>query len=96
MIGWLHGFLGAPAQWAGVRAGKGADEASDAWWLPGHGPAPRVWPGASFDEVVDALSPWTTGRRVLVGYSLGARLALALALRHPGDLRAVVLVGGTP
>ena len=55
-----------------------------------------MWPGASFDEVVDALSPWTTGRRVLVGYSLGARLALALALRHPGDLRAVVLVGGTP
>jgi 2-succinyl-6-hydroxy-2,4-cyclohexadiene-1-carboxylate synthase len=90
VIGWLHGFLGAPAQWDGLR---GPD---DAWWLPGHGPSPRVWAGATFDEVVNALSPWTTGRRVLVGYSLGARLALALALRHPGDLRAVVLVGGTP
>jgi 2-succinyl-6-hydroxy-2,4-cyclohexadiene-1-carboxylate synthase len=55
-----------------------------------------VRPGAGFDEVVDALAPWTTGRRVLVGYSLGARLALSLALRHPGELRAVVLVGGTP
>ncbi|MDB4927817.1 MAG: menH [Myxococcaceae bacterium] len=90
MIGWLHGFLGAPAQWDGVR------EEGEAWWLPGHGPSPRVRPGAGFAEVVDALSPWTRGRRVLVGYSLGARLALALALRHPGDLRAVVLVGGTP
>ena len=64
--------------------------------MPGHGPSPRVLPGAGFDEVIDALAPWTTGRRVLVGYSLGARLALSLALRHPGDLRAVVLVGGTP
>ncbi|MDO9021771.1 MAG: alpha/beta fold hydrolase [Deltaproteobacteria bacterium] len=64
--------------------------------MPGHGPSPWVLPGAGFDEVLDALAPWTRGRRVLVGYSLGARLALSLALRHPGDLRAVVLVGGTP
>lgn len=95
MIGWLHGFLGAPAQWEGARAGEG-----EAWWMPGHGPSPRVQPwvqrGAGFEEVIDALAPWTTGRRVLVGYSLGARLALSLALRHPGELRAVVLVGGTP
>lgn len=90
MIGWLHGFLGAPAQWERVRS------EGEAWWMPGHGPEPRVLPGAGFDEVVDALAPWTTGRRVLVGYSLGARLALSLALRHPGELRAVVLVGGTP
>jgi 2-succinyl-6-hydroxy-2,4-cyclohexadiene-1-carboxylate synthase len=32
----------------------------------------------------------------LVGYSLGARLALCLALRHPARVRAAVLVGGTP
>ena len=91
MIGWLHGFLGSPAQWSGVR---GALE--DAWWMPGHGPSPWVLPGAGFDAVVDALAPWTRGPRVLVGYSLGARLALSLALRHPGNVRAVVLVGGTP
>lgn len=91
MIGWLHGFLGSPAQWSGVRGGL-----EDAWWMPGHGPSPWVLPGAGFDEVLDALAPWTRGRRVLVGYSLGARLALSLALRHPGEVRAVVLVGGTP
>ena len=91
MIGWLHGFLGAPAQWEGV-AGAGEPR----WWLPGHGPSPWMPPGVGFDDVVDALAPWAEGRRVLVGYSLGARLALSLALRHPGELRAVVLVGGTP
>lgn len=94
MIGWLHGFLGAPAQWEAVR-GEGEGE-GEAWWMPGHGPSPWVLPGAGYDEVVDALAPWAEGRRVLVGYSLGARLALSLALRHPGALRAVVLVGGTP
>lgn len=94
MIGWLHGFLGAPAQWDAVRARVGGG--GDAWWMPGHGPSPWVRAGVGFDEVVDALAPWVDGRRVLVGYSLGARLALSLALRHRGSLRAVVLVGGTP
>ncbi len=89
MIGWLHGFLGAPAQWDAVRS------TGDAPWMPGHGPSPRT-EGATFDEVLDTMAPWAAGRRVLVGYSLGARLALSLALRHPGDVRAVVLVGGTP
>ena len=74
MIGWLHGFLGAPAQWERVRS------EGEAWWMPGHGPEPWVLPGAGFDEVVDALAPWTTGRRVLVGYSLGARLPVGLQL----------------
>lgn len=94
MIGWLHGFLGAPAQWDAVRALVGAD--GEAPWLPGHGPSPRVYEGQGFDEVTDSLAPWAAGKSVLVGYSLGARLALSLALRHPGGLRAVVLVGGTP
>src|SRR4051795_2095337 len=33
--------------------------------------------------------------RVLVGYSLGGRLALRAALRSPGRFRGVVLVGAT-
>jgi 2-succinyl-6-hydroxy-2,4-cyclohexadiene-1-carboxylate synthase len=36
-----------------------------------------------------------TGADVLVGYSLGGRLALRAALRSPGDFTAVVLVGST-
>ncbi len=94
MTGWLHGFLGSPAQWDAVRAGAAGE--GDAPWMPGHGPSPWVRDGASFDDVLDALAPWAAGRRVLVGYSLGARLALSLALRHPGEVRSVVLVGGTP
>jgi 2-succinyl-6-hydroxy-2,4-cyclohexadiene-1-carboxylate synthase len=36
-----------------------------------------------------------SGAEVLVGYSLGGRLALRAALRSPGSFRAVVLVGST-
>ncbi len=44
-----------------------------------------------------------TGRRAnrgepfdLLGYSLGARLSLLAALRHPGQVRRLVLIGATP
>jgi len=43
------------------------------------------------DEVVGELSP----RVALVGYSMGGRLALHAALRHPHALRALVLVGAS-
>ena len=33
---------------------------------------------------------------VLLGYSMGGRTALTLALRHPGTVRALVLIGASP
>lgn len=67
-------------------------------WLPGHGPSPASMDHPDFIHAVDDLAA-----RVLpvegacvVGYSLGARVALALALRHPARVRRAVLVGGTP
>lgn len=88
----LHGFLGAPAMWSGLA------EDLVAPWCPGHGPSPRVMEGASFIDVIDDLAArLPTAEPVrLVGYSLGARLALAIALRHPARVRDAVLVGGTP
>ncbi len=90
MIGWLHGFAGAPAQWdamdlPGVRP-----------WLPGHGPDGAPGTATTFEEAASTLLAPLRGVRVLVGYSMGARLALALALRGLPGLTAVVLVGGTP
>lgn len=89
----LHGFLGAPAMWSGLCDDLVAP------WCPGHGPRPAVMEGATFDEVVDRLAAQLLprDRRVrLVGYSMGARLALAMTLRHPSRVREAVLVGGTP
>lgn len=88
----LHGFLGAPTMWAGL------DGELVAPWSPGHGPSPAGMEHDDFNAVVDALAAryLPAEGATVFGYSLGARLALALALRHPARVREAVLVGGTP
>lgn len=59
----------------------------------------REWPD-SFEAGVERLAEWARSRGmgagVVVGYSLGARLALGLVARHPELFRAAVLVGVHP
>jgi len=88
----LHGFLGAPSAWEAVLALL--PDRGPAWcpWLPGHGPAAPA-PG-TWDATVQALANALPEGAVLAGYSLGARLALAAALRRGGHLRGTLLVGG--
>lgn len=61
---------------------------------PGHGPDPRGdhldCPGAA-----DALAA-TAGGGHWLGYSMGGRMALHVALAHPALVRSLVLVGATP
>lgn len=60
--------------------------------LPGHG-------AAGHDEAdlaaSAALLAQTGGRAVYVGYSMGGRVALRLALDHPGVIAGLVLIGAT-
>jgi 2-succinyl-6-hydroxy-2,4-cyclohexadiene-1-carboxylate synthase len=61
--------------------------------LPGHGDAPPpadsdLW--ASADRLVAAGGPGC-----YVGYSMGGRVSLHAALRHPSLVRALVLIGAT-
>jgi 2-succinyl-6-hydroxy-2,4-cyclohexadiene-1-carboxylate synthase len=88
----LHGFLGGPGAWDEVLAAL--PQHGPAWcpWLPGHGPAPPVPP--SWEATVQALTAAIPDGAVLAGYSLGARLALAAALRGAPRLRSTLLVGG--
>lgn len=91
----LHGFLGAPQAWDEVAATLGEGDLSlRCPWLPGHGEEPPIRAG-SFDAIIEALGErWlATGRTVLVGYSMGARIALALAARFPARVRAVLAIG---
>lgn len=90
---YLHGFLGAPAAWREVCELAG-DTSPIAPWVPGHGPSPRT-PHGSFTDVVDAFaaSVLPPEPATLVGYSLGARLALSIAMRHPSRVARLVLVG---
>ncbi len=61
--------------------------------LPGHGhspPAPLTLAG-----LADALAPFIREETTVVGWSLGAMVALALAEAHPRRVARLVLVGGT-
>ena len=92
---YLHGFLGSPALWEGTV--KQTRMPCYHEYLPGHGPAPWMLPDADFWTVIDALCARIPFPRfALFGYSLGARLALALALRHPDRVSSLVLVGVDP
>lgn len=88
----LHGFTGAPSSWGAVSARLPADFVATIPWLTGHGrpgAAPEV---ESFDDEVGRLAALLPERAVLAGYSLGARLALGVALRAPSRVRALILI----
>ncbi len=88
----LHGFLGAPAAWDAMLAALPRHGPVWCPWLPGHGPAAPA--PATWDEAAARIAEMLPAGAIVAGYSLGARLALAAALRHPGQVRATLLVGG--
>ncbi|HZJ47932.1 MAG TPA: alpha/beta fold hydrolase, partial [Acidimicrobiia bacterium] len=57
--------------------------------LPGHGDAAAVH--ATFSGAVEAVAAMVDGRPLL-GYSQGGRIALGVALEHPGAVSRLVLI----
>jgi 2-succinyl-6-hydroxy-2,4-cyclohexadiene-1-carboxylate synthase len=89
----LHGFTQSRDCWG--PAGDGLAAAGHevvALDLPGHGHRSHVelGPEAGAPALADA-----GGAGTWLGYSLGARWALAVALARPDVVRSLVLVGGT-
>jgi 2-succinyl-6-hydroxy-2,4-cyclohexadiene-1-carboxylate synthase len=96
----LHGFMGSRRDWAPVAAalapalrcllvdlpghGETADPADEALWTP--------------DGCVGALAQILAGAGGgnVVGYSLGGRLALQLAIEHPRTVARGVIISGSP
>ena len=89
----LHGMMSTGATWWRVGpalAGRGW--AVDALDLPGHGDWPRTDRPLDLDQLVEGIAGRLAGPvDLLVGHSLGAAAAVALAGRRPGTARAVVL-----
>ena len=83
----LHGFLGSPADWEPVTAAL-------AGRLPHAAPALADHPTLASLET--ALRRDAPGPAVLIGYSMGARLALHLLVRDPDRYHAGVLACGSP
>eukprot|EP00884_Botryococcus_braunii_P003874 jgi/Botrbrau1/13488/Bobra.0082s0084.1 len=102
----LHGFLGDADDWRPIMAGVSTQRLCLAVDLPGHGET-HVTPCDSFasdgafsmEATADALaslvasSGWNGA--TLVGYSMGARLAVHLAVQYPSLFAGAVVVSGT-
>ncbi|MBL0143198.1 MAG: 2-succinyl-5-enolpyruvyl-6-hydroxy-3-cyclohexene-1-carboxylic-acid synthase [Betaproteobacteria bacterium] len=97
----LHGFTGTGEFWLPVANALPRRHCifPD---LPGHGGTDAPLPPESWrlDRAADALAllmdELGVGRFALAGYSMGGRLALGLALRHPDRVAALALIGATP
>jgi 2-succinyl-6-hydroxy-2,4-cyclohexadiene-1-carboxylate synthase len=91
----LHGFTESDLTWCEVLAGAVPEVRCPL--LPGHGwkPCPDTVSVTSLADELVADLPSTAPVDVL-GYSMGGRVALALALRHPQRVRRLVLVSSGP
>jgi 2-succinyl-6-hydroxy-2,4-cyclohexadiene-1-carboxylate synthase len=97
----LHGFMGARDDWTPVAATLAGDLRCIAVDLPGHGDAVALPDEAYTVEgtlaaLVDTLDTLGVRRCHVVGYSMGGRLALLLALRHPERCGRLVLASASP
>jgi 2-succinyl-6-hydroxy-2,4-cyclohexadiene-1-carboxylate synthase len=95
----LHGFSGAGADFELLRAAS-----TDLVWhtpdLPGHGANLSTDPrDYRLDDIAARLVRTLTALprpRVLLGYSMGGRVALLTALRAPEEIDGLVLIGASP
>jgi 2-succinyl-6-hydroxy-2,4-cyclohexadiene-1-carboxylate synthase len=87
--------MGAPASFSALLAALQHQGAVAATVLPGHGQPARTVP-ADFWAAVDELADELSEPAFVVGYSLGGRLALGLACRHPRRVRGVIAIGANP
>jgi 2-succinyl-6-hydroxy-2,4-cyclohexadiene-1-carboxylate synthase len=96
---WLHGFAGDGGSFDGLRDDLSSSVRATLPDLPGHGATKGpAGPGTGWEETLAALEAVLRalpGPRLLAGYSMGARLALALALRAPDAVDALLLESGT-
>ncbi len=88
----VHGFTQTGRSWEPIRADLAADHEVVVVDAPGHG---RSGHADADLETGASLLGATGGRATYVGYSMGGRLALHLALGRPDLVRRLVVLGAT-
>ncbi|MGI8759347.1 MAG: alpha/beta fold hydrolase [Acidimicrobiales bacterium] len=87
----VHGFTQTGRCWGPVATDLATDHEVVRVDAPGHG---RSAAAAAMVDGAELLAA-TGGRATYVGYSMGGRLCLHLALAHPELVHALVLIGAT-
>ncbi len=100
-IVFLHGFMGSSSDWRGVATALEGRYHCIAVDLPGHGASTGLPRGAYTIEgtarsLLGLLDDLGVERPVICGYSMGGRLALYLALRHPARCAGLFLESASP
>lgn len=91
-IAFVHGFTQTRASWQPIISELQGSYSCTTLDAPGHGESVngRLTLPECGDAIASAMKPGT-----LVGYSMGARMALHAALQHPATVRRLVLISGT-
>ena len=95
----LHGLMGSCENWRGVRTALAATHRVVCLDLPNHGRSPHV---ARFDlrtmgdDVAETLDALGIRRAVLIGHSLGGKVAMQMASDHAERLLGLVVVDISP
>lgn len=96
----LHGFMGNCRIWIPSFHLIADSTYCVALDLPGHGNTEADLGRLDFDSLADAIIGFIDDHDLstplLVGYSLGGRVALHTALRHPGHFRGLVVESTSP
>ena len=98
LVVFCHGLFGQGKNWTTIAKGLAADHRVTLLDLPNHGHSP--WTDrvdyADMAELVAAELRSFGEPATLVGHSMGGKVAMQLALRDPGLLRALVVVDIAP
>jgi pimeloyl-ACP methyl ester carboxylesterase len=95
----LHGLFGAGQNWGGIRSVLARRFRVLTPDLRNHGASPRA-PDMSYaamaEDVVDMLDAAGIDRAAVLGHSMGGKVAMALALAHPGRVERLVVADIAP
>ncbi|MDR2850246.1 MAG: alpha/beta fold hydrolase [Verrucomicrobiota bacterium] len=95
----LHGLMGSCENWRGARAALARHHRVVCLDLPNHGRSPQA---ARFDlrtmgdDVAETLDALSVGAAVVVGHSLGGKVAMQMASDHADRLRGLAVVDISP
>ena len=88
----LHGFTQTARSWYSLATRLSSAGEVVVFDMPGHGRSSEI----SADLRETAALVVAAGPAIYIGYSMGARVALHIAIHYPEAVQALVLIGGTP